>query len=211
MIFLQFLKTVHISTGYLSSAWYYCIWDYSDIKMQWIVLSSIYPIINGFTSLFSFSYANAILALSLQQSYITIQMRDQTFTDILKVDLSQSNNFTVWSSRINCQNRCLSGSNYLFLDSSNQRLHVATIADYKFMFFTLSPNDGSMILNTNTHYSNDTWTYQFVHKMHMRDDILYIPIECKELTLLIYNTTDDQFYDIYVLASTSYSFREVYL
>ena len=46
--------------------------------------------------------------------------------------------------------------------------------------------------------------------MHMRDDILYIPIECKELTLLIYNTTDDQFYDIYVLVSPSYWFREVY-
>ena len=27
-------SSVHISTGYLSSAWYYCIWDYSDIKMQ---------------------------------------------------------------------------------------------------------------------------------------------------------------------------------
>ena len=200
-------SSVHISAISFSNGMSYCIWDYTDENMQWILLSTIYPRINGIMSSNSFTNVSAISAISNQQSYL--QMSDSSFNEILRINLSQSDNFTVWSSRINCQNECILRLNQLFLDSSNEKLYVATFADYKFTFLTLNPDNGFMIFDTSILYSNVTWSSQYVYKISMKDDILYIPVRWMEPTLLTYNITNDQFGDIYILNDTSSNFFEM--
>lgn len=204
----DWFNTTHLSYADDSqSVWYVARTASTYIHLwSWDIGLIITCMRNAFTD---YGMVNSINAFNSSVAFVTIEKLNNSAVEINKMDLSQSSNFYLYWSRINCS-YCQTMKDSLYLDSLNDRIYAGLIHDDDFMFLVLQMSTGNQASGTSIFRSNNNWVDKHVFRIHLYNNKVYIPALCDKSTLFEYDIDSDTIISIYQPATTNIVFRNVY-
>lgn len=180
------------------SALYLCSWD-MNVNIACTT-----------NNMMTYGAVNSINAFDSNIGFLTIEWMDNSAVEVNKIDLSQTVNYYIYSSKINWsywQTR----KDSLYLDSSNDRIYTALIHDNNFMFLVLQMSTGNQASGTRIFRSNNVWTDIHIFHLHLYNGKVYSPALWDKSTLFVYDISSDLMSSVYQPTSSNFVFRNVYV